>query len=474
MPTLLWLLTAPAFAYDPDSLRADASFGLFRDEYDYLREPATLAHQPGRHVFTVLGNQGGTDRFSLGWLGGLGPGVFGAIADAGVSGGSAHNETTTAATAVSGDTVTITDAWSRTRGAAAFLGYGVPLGDVVAVGIGAEASFTRWDASLAPEPGGVPTIGGTLEQTTVDGEATLVEDGAWLERGRELTAIVGVAVALGGAEVEADLHLRRSTVAASGETLRITPTTEYSSTGFQPDGTLENNLDAWVPGLAIDAIVPAGDRAAVRLFAEGARGSGRPAVDERFEGYDDDTDPAAPVSWTESERLVDPDFDLTEVEALLALHLDGDVTSTRFGVAVAHDRERFAFTRAAERDDGATITSTETRERLDQAYTGVSLPIAVEIAAAPRLVVRAGGRWVAAFVRYDGRSVLQTAPGEGAVTEDRDVAGDVNTYVQLATGFRYDAGERFSLDFVALGTGVGDDRVALDVTSVLVSGVFHL
>jgi hypothetical protein len=470
---LAWLAIGAAAAYDPDSLRSDASFGLFRDEYDFLREPATLSEQEGTHLFTVLGNQGAGSSASLGALWD-GPVVLGALIETSGTSASASTSSETAPTALDPALLLETSSFAKTRDTAGFLGAGVPLGGGFAVGAGAELSTHRWDASLTPVPGGSPVVWGNLTQQYADGAQVRTETGTWTERSTLGRLMVGGAWLSESVDVEADVHVARWSSSASGEALQVTPTTEYSFAGTLEGTSPAANLAGMMPGGLLDTTVRVADGVFVRLFVEGNRGKLRPVVTERFEGFDDDTDPANPVTWERTSTLSDPDAVAREGEALLAVHLDGDVVDTRLGVGLLGDAEEIAVTTKSVTDDGASVVSRETRDTIRQRYAALSLPLAAEVAASERLTVRMGGRFVYARVGYEAAGELVGDPDEGDVIGSGRTSADAQSYVDLALGARWDASDRMSLDLVAVGTGSSAGRASVDLGQLLFSGVFHL
>lgn len=470
----MWLLLlSAAQAFDPDSLRSDATFGLFRDEYDYLREPATLSEQAGTHVYTVLGNQGGTGRFSLGALGPVGPGVVGFIGELGTEGTSASTRADVAATALDPATITETRTDNRARDLAGFLGYGVPVGSRFALGAGVALADARWRATLAPRPGSVPVIGGTLRHVTAEGADRLLQEGTWAQDTREARVVLGAAWLGDRFDLEADVHVTRMSSSTRGEALEITPTTEYTFAGYLPNAGLEGNLSGSIPGFALDLVAELDGGVALRIFAEGERGRVEPVVTESFEGFEDDTRPETPITWDRYERLEAPDMRVQGGEALVAVQLTRGDVAVWFGVAAIGEAEDLVVRRVVESTAGEVTVTVETREAARQGYRAIALPIATEVAASDRFVARFGGRWVNANVRFEGVERLLGDAAEGDLTRDVRSSAATSSYVELAVGFRWLAADAFSLDAAALGIGVPDERIAIDLTQLQLSGVFH-
>lgn len=457
------LLVATAAATDEDSLRASASFGLFRDAYDYLQEPGSLGRQPGRDLYTLLGNQGGTGRFSLGYVGAVGPGVLGAIGDVGIESSHEHGSTSRAATAASDATREETAARSDTRSFSATLGYGVPLGERWSVGAGFEVASDSWSTTLAPDPPNDPIVGGTL---TDGGGAE--ESGSWEQRALTMGGTLGAVVAAGPLDLDLAARLARVQDAAHGRSERHTADEDYVWSGYDAAGSLAGNVTGWVPGAGLDARVAVGP-AAVRLQVEGDHGVLAPSRTRHSESY---TGPD--TSWSEDETLSAARADWSAGSALAVLELRSGATEVRVGVGVDAAREQAEYTTDTVRYADGAASSATTRHRIVTQEVDLALPLAVESAVSKTVAVRAGAEWLTWVLDTSSRDVLRSDPGEGDTTADSSHSTTWRSVVQLAVGARWDVAPIFSLDVVASGTGLPDERVGLDLGNLLVSGVFHL
>ena len=99
----------------------------------------------------------------------------------------------------------------------------------------------------------------------------------------------------------------------------------------------------------------------------------------------------------------------------------------------------------------------------------VSTPIATEVRVHPGWTLRAGGAW---------RQVqLEALDSTAEASDPRNAVGSETTVdrpeVELALGLSWNPVERFSLDLMASGVAIGEERLSLALGALLVSAVSH-
>ena len=464
---LLLLTASTARAWSPDSLRAEASFGLFRDTYDLLREPAGLAENPETHVYTLLGNQGGADRLSAGFIGEVGPGVLGFIADGTQAGSSSQTTSTVAATAATAQTTTERTTRSRTRSGGIYAGYGVPLSQSLALAIGLQTEARGWSTTLAPNPSGSPLIGGALDQVTATDGSASTEQGSYDERDRDSLVRLGANFTPPRFDLELDLSLGRTVRENGGTTTQSSDDLEYEWAGTVAATSLDTNVAAWLPGAAVDLTLPLSDDLALRALVGGQAGPATLAATTTREVRTDYLDPTQSASTTTKLRGVTAG--LADAEALLALQIERGDLQLRVGASGSWDRSVLDVAELVSRDG---VTSQTDLHRQEQAAFAQGL-VAFEQRANDRWTLRAGAAWTHGWLSSTSTSALQTEPAEGQ-TIDSDSAGNEEvSYLQLAFGTRLDLGPLL-LDAAVRGTGLPDDqRVGVDLSSLLLSLVWR-
>lgn len=449
---IVWWVGA-ALAFEPQSLRSSASFGLFRDAYDDLREPAMLTEWGRPHVYSVLGNQGGTDRFSLGGLGPVGPLAIGGIAE--VGGGLHHAELRADEADGTWSTRTSDD---QTLDAGGFLGVATAWGSRGSVGLGVGWSEHRRQTTLVAVPGSLPVVGGQLtSQYDADGTVRSQEDGEWTERARDLELILGLARRGDVGEIEADLRWTHEAHVAAGWARLTSIEVDASSDGFLPGAPIEDNLVADAVGGAVDATVAVGDGLTLRVQASGTAGGGRPSVRERVDSL------TAPTGTTSSrESLADPAARTLDGQALIAAQGSFAGLEARVGAAIEGSRERMTASRTVSDASGTVEGVQDVAHR----YLVVSAPLAIEAMLSQRVTVRLGGRYALGVVGY-GSTVR-----EGPRVDVAEVL-DLWSRVELASGVRVEAHDRLYFDATVLGASDPAQRASLDLGQVFLSAVWR-
>jgi hypothetical protein len=463
----LLLLLPNARAWSPDSLRAEATFGLFRDSYDLLREPAGLAENPEPHVYTLLGNQGGSDRLSAGFIGQLGPGVLGFIADGTTDGSSSRTTSVVAATAATAETTSERTTQSATRSGGIYAGYGIPLREGVAVAVGVQTEARGWSTTLAPVPGSSPLVGGTLEQTSDADGSSSTQQGHYDERERDSLARVGANFQRPRFDLEVDLSLAHLLRNNSGAASQSSDDLEYEWSGAVEAASLDSNVSAWLPGAAVDLTVPMTAELAVRAFVGGQFGPATLVTTQTRELYTDYVDPS--LSEATTTDLRGASADLAEADGLLALHVDRGDLQLRVGAAGAWERSRLDVGEFVEVDGVGTETALDRRE---QAAFAQGL-VAIEQRANDRWLLRAGASWTHSWLSSNSSSTLLTSPSEGQTIDTDSIGEEEASYLELAFGARLDLGPVL-LDATVRGTGLPDEqRVGVDLSSLLLSLVWR-
>lgn len=466
------LAAAPARAVEEDSLRAAASFGLFRDPYDLLREPASLSELEGRHLYTLIGNQGGGGRATLGYAGRAGPGFLGVFGDFQASGSTASSQVAEVEDPSAPRQVSSTDAFSDAVAWGIFAGYGLHPGrGPISVGIGIGYEGSRWSASLGPRAEGEPpVIGGTLEGHSTGGDADLAEEGEYRERRDAVRAVVGMAVETGRGSVEVDAHLAWDAATAEASLLQSSGGTTYALEGAYPGLALGDDGEGLRPGGAVDATLDLGRGIGLRALGTLEGGRRTPRI-----GWTTETTvlEGAPVVETRQEWR---DAEIREWggEALVVLHARLGKVELRAGIGGAFSRSSGEGSRAEIRtEDGVAVEETVSQVTREESSWSVSTPIATEVALHPMWALRLGGRFRLEHLASEGSTALEGVPQGATVVEDAHQESQLRSEVEFALGLRFQPVEAFSLDALIRGTAIGEDRLSVNLGALFLSAVFH-
>jgi len=460
-----------ALALETDSLRSAGSFALFRDAFDLLREPASLSELEGRHVYTLLGNQGGGGRATLGYAGVAGPGFLGVFGDFQVSSAAATSQVVTVEEPGGIDDTTTSASASRSLGFGLFAGYGVRPEDwPIALGFGLGYEGSAWTTSLARgEAGQPPVIGGDHEGHYSSGLADLEESGEYRDEDHHVRGVVGVAFEAGALELEGDVHVAWTRSTATAVVDQVSGGEVYHLEGYYPGTPFTDDQQGVIPGGAIDAHVRLARVTTLRAFAAFDGGDLSPHQDrlvERTEGSDG-------VVTEAIEERVDVEMAGWAAAGLLALHLDFAPVALRLGVGaelVGFDAEGLRVSDTTV--DGILTESSTLRETHEERLYALSTPVAAEVALTPLWTLRTGARYRVERYRAAGTTSAQEATATGVVADAYETS-QVRSQVDFALGLRFQPVRRFSLDALVKGTAVGEDRLSVSLGALFLSAVIH-
>jgi hypothetical protein len=339
----------------------------------------------------------------------------------------------------------------------------------VALGFGASLEAGRRDSTLAlPLSSGDASVAGTLVDDRTTDLLLLLQDGEWRERTLDLEITAGIAVEKEPVDLDLDLRVHRGWVSMEGEASAEAPQGAAWLRGFRPGSPGLALPSEWLFGGTADVEAAVRGPLSLRARVDGGVGPLRPSVLSSSRGGTD-----ADGSWSEEESLSDPEGTVWQLGGLLAFQLEWERLAVRVGVEVLGEGEHLRLERVIETvvGDGAAAETTVLGrgEEADERLLVVSTPIAAEVQVHPRWTLRVGGRWrqVHATESFVARPEGASLPAEEALTVvDRPE-------VELAFGLSWAPISRFSLDLMASGVAIGEERLSLSLGALMVSAVFH-
>lgn len=458
--SLLLLAVGPAAALDGDSLRAETTFGLFRDPYDFLLEPGVLAREDGHALYSLLAGQTGGGRGGLGYLGSFGPGAWGLAVD-----GTRTAATSAATSSVPTETSTqetTSETWQYDTRIGARGGIGYQFDKRLSLGAGIRVDLDRQRASMDAS-GATP---GANSTTWVDGEATYKAIGERRDNDLDVQGVVGLAMGTRARWVEIDalvLH-EADTATRDGRVEDILNGYVVEYSGYAVGPLIDNHVSNG-GGLAVDSEIRLDDAWSLRAAARAETTFGS------AHDLDSTTTTTATDGTVTSDSFVVDDSSVrdTLLDLLVAGHYRSDALLLRFGLEAGHAPSTWSYT-------AEHVVSTDTSTPIPWTHattydvTSLGLPVAVEVPVADRWTLRAGGAWSWYHAASTEEDTVETTvnSSESAVTGSSLVG---------AAGFRFAASERFRLDAAVhgssacYGTTCDVEGGALGLASVYLSGV---
>jgi hypothetical protein len=464
---ILLALVQPAAAIDLQSLRSEATFGLFRDPYDYITQPGLLARQDGNLLYTLLSGQTDAGRMGLGYQGVLGNVSLGALADYRHAGTteSSTNESTFAKTSSKSES----EGWTRASELSFVLGAGMPLSKKFSLGAALRIDNASFGQTEDISGGGYAAD----TRTYVDGEMSTSTTGTREQSSGNIMAIVGAA--LGGDKkwVSIDAFVTRPKSITEINTKAEDLNSEYTYTlkGFDAGSPLETNFTAFGPGIRLDSQYAVNKVLDLRLAASYMMSSGAANLD-KVEGTVTDT--SSGDSVTETYAIKDTSVKGSLANVLFAMHYGDDDLRLRAGISATFSSMSSAWT-----SETSTTASKADPTVWKDSYGGgvreIGLPIAVELPVHERWILRSGARF--SSYKVSGEGTFEQKPTEDSTIKNERTASSSGTGVVATLGFRFKATEKFRLDAAILGSnacdasGCSGSSGVFDNTTVYGSGV---
>jgi hypothetical protein len=478
MITLLALaLAGPAHALDLNSLRAESTYGLYREAYDFFQLPGRLATEEERGVMSLLAHEGDAGHFSSGYYGGMGKGVFGVMVDYARAGTSSAAVTKDD---VDGDTTT-----ARANSAVdashldMVLAYGLNTSDSFSIGAALRFNNYKEESTidpLAPSPGSSTS---SLDAPDDAGDAKAA--GTYTGGARIIEAQVGIG--LHGDSHEIAINAVVGQLAQVNDVNGKAQTDDQTDTvrGYLPGSAWTGNRTGLAPGLRFDGIFDINDDMALRINAGVGTVKGGPTTPKTtFE-----SDPDGGDTTTISESLKGAEFSSLSWTLLGALHIDAGDYTVRPGLRLAgtNSSQSYKLVNTTEVDGSDPVES-------EASYGGeakgflLGLPIAAEVplgeSEAWRL--RLGAEWD--YYKATGVSLYNVTDEEQETSHDENqtdvvsgsvVTGALGVGFQPVEGLRLDgvikSGSAWEAAPGAFGAGSGASKDH-NLATVAVSATF--
>jgi hypothetical protein len=466
---LLLVLVEPATALDAQSLRSEATYGLFRDPLDYIVEPGMLPRQEGHQLYTLLASQNDAGRFGAGYQGSSGKAAFGVLVD-GTFSKTSEGSTDKSNSPDGSQSLTLTG-WTKASAWSVLLGGAFSPSDALSVGAALQIESDAFSETIDPT-----TLSYGLNSTLkVNDEAVATSNGTFEQGSSTTKALAGATFGGKKSWVEVDVFFVHDSEKSSYDATSHTAAGDLVLTetikGFDVNNPLTSNYTASGPGLKADSQIAINDAFDVRLAGSFQVASGGAATNTFKVTDSDGTD-----SLTQTYKLTSSEVRATVTNLLAVIEYGDDDLKLRAGVSATFSPASLSWHESY--DTGAPEAPVTTwKEGLDVGSHEFALPVAVELPVHDRWILRSAARFVSSGASIES-SVTQSPDDVSSNTSSSSNAFSTSS-VEAALGFRFKATPRFRLDASVAGvssctpSGCTGAAGLVDTASLFASGVVH-